>query len=105
MARFQKKAKPLTWATLPIYAPRCAKAPGIPDDAPVYQMNCVECRETMWTRDSKREDICETCDYTVRERIRQMGAEKRKQNADRLVVPGTGDGGFINPLKSGGGLF
>lgn len=100
----KQSPKVQTWADLPTYANRCAKASGIPESAPVHEMLCVECKKPMWTRDEKREDLCEGCEYLLKERIADMGQHNRAAASDRLVVPtGVGGDNFLNPLKGGGG--
>jgi hypothetical protein len=70
-------------------------------------MLCIECKRPMWTRNERLENLCEGCEYMLKERINEMAVHNRKAATDRLVVPtGAGGDNFINPLKgSGGGLF
>jgi hypothetical protein len=98
------KPKRKTWNDLPIHANRCARKAGIPDSAPVYETLCVECKRPMWTRDEKMENLCEGCEYILKEKVDQMRVDRRNAATDKLVVPsGAGGDNFINPIRGGGG--
>ena len=78
----------LTWNDLPRDARKSAKRPGIPENAPVYRMRCIRCRLDMWTRDHKKEDICETCEYImIDEKHRLRGTHERARGGE-----------FVNPF-------
>ena len=67
---------------------KSAKRPGIPENAPVYRMRCIRCRLDMWTRDHKKEDICETCEYImIDEKHRLRGTHERARGGE-----------FVNPF-------
>ncbi len=84
----------LTWNDLPRDARKCAKRPGIPEDAPVRQMRCINCRQAMWTRDSKKEDICETCEFLlIDEKHRLRGQHERARGGEFVNPFGDGDTG------------
>ena len=80
--------KTLTWNDLPRDTRKSAKRPGIPENAPVYRMRCIRCRLDMWTRDHKKEDICETCEYImIDEKHRLRGTHERARGGE-----------FVNPF-------
>ena len=78
----------LTWNDLSRDTRKSAKRPGIPENAPVYRMRCIRCRLDMWTRDHKKEDICETCEYImIDEKHRLRGTHERARGGE-----------FVNPF-------
>ena len=96
--------RPLTWNDLPRDTRKSAKRPGIPENAPVYRMRCIRCRLDMWTRDHKKEDICETCEYImIDEKHRLRGTHERSRGGEFVnpFADVTDTSPNVNPLVGG----
>lgn len=101
------KTRPRIWSDLNVDDRKCAKNASVPDDAPVYQDRCSNCRLPMWTR-SKKEDICERCEFVLIDEKYRMKKEANQRRGGQIVNPfrEVGDAGVqINPLRGGAKLL
>ena len=75
---------------LPHWAPKAARAGAVASDIVIGKRECVECRQECWYCDD-REDLCEQCDYTLRERNRDLVIQRAHRNNMRVSNPFKGN--------------
>lgn len=51
------------------------------------QVECVECKRKVWAVSPKLENICEACDYYIRNQIWDMRAARAKKNNMKAINP------------------
>lgn len=96
--------RPPTWNDLPHDARKCAKRPGIPDNAPVTMSRCIICRQEMFTRDLKLEDICERCEYNLIDEKHRLRGQLERRAGGQFVNPfaeSSDRGSYPSPFSGG----
>lgn len=67
------------------------------------QVECVECKNTVWAVDPKLENVCEACNYYLHRQIHEMRVERAKRNNMKPINPfreSEARSVLFNPFKS-----
>jgi hypothetical protein len=73
------------WRELPLGVVKAARNGG--SFTVTKKIDCVNCWRQMWTSDPQKDDLCEECDYFLRDRIWKMRGDYAKRQNLKPVNP------------------